>query len=371
MEDGYPLPFLCARTSISSLFHTTKNILYHIFYSGLTDKTKLAFTSSNSSFSECLTTTIKHLLPRSSSSDSNTDCTSSYEGCLFYDSNPLPDSLSSSASFSQCIFLKLSSYTNGGAISFSNKASGTLTISHCSFYSCSCSRAGGEQDGNGGGAIYSSDVSTVEICSSSFISCACDGYNGCDGGAIELWIITSYPLLSQCNFLFCHANDDGGSLSIWKANANNHIVCTDSSFLHGYSGDGGGAFTLWDNSELIKGSNLLFCNNHCSAGGAYENNACSTPPDYLLSFCFFQGNTATYGSDASLPCASSDDLFFHCFSNSEETRIYPGNHEDWLPQANINNKLSSEQLLDIPQHHLSRSHKSNTIVLYFSDILLQ
>ena len=239
---------------------------------------------------------------------------------------------SDSFCFTNTDFLRCSTDGNGGAILLEDPEDSTLTVSCCTFSSCTCTTSGSD-DGTGGGAIYASGVSQVLISSSFFLSCSCSSTYGCDGGAVELWNILSQPFATNCVFVLCHADDDGGGLSVWNSKALNRVVCKDSSFLHCDCGDGGGGFILWENFDILQGYNLLFSSNDAETGGAYVFDCSRGTPDYSLCFCFFNRNTAAHhGTDAAFAYFSPDTqkaLLMHCFSTSDSHRIGYCDDYDW------------------------------------------
>ena len=148
-------------------------MVYQQICAGVSRKTKVSFISSNSSFTECVR---KH---SSSQIFNSQSCTiSPYTNCTFAQTSR--PTISSSATFTSCTFTSLSSNPgNGGAISFQNQASGTLTVISCNFYSCKCTATGSIEDG--GGAIFAHTVSKVEVSSSLFVSSACYSTSEGDG----------------------------------------------------------------------------------------------------------------------------------------------------------------------------------------------
>ena len=229
--------------------------------------------------------------------------------------------------FSKCIYTG-----NGGAICYVTSG-GTLSITSCTFNSCSCSSSGG--DGNGGGAIYASSLSKIEITSSIFLSCNCTG--SCDGAAVELYHISYQPLVTRCDFLYCSADDDGGGLSIWYSSASNLFSCNNCRFVvctvpNIYKSEisAGGGLSVWANSVIFQYSNLLFSSNEGWKGGSYASDKYTEAPNYLFSFCFFNHNTGTYGNDMYITSLPLDSPLLHCFSASLPEGIRYWNGEIWM-----------------------------------------
>ena len=241
--------------------------------------------------------------------------------------------------FTNTDFVSCTCSGNGGAISFSNAASGTLTVSWCFFSSCTCTTTSTREDECGGGAIYVNSVSKVVVSSSLFSSCACYSSNGCDGGAIELWSISFQPLISICIFNLCRAADDGGALSIWESSGLNPFVCTDCTFLSCNCGGTGGCLIMWGNSEEFKGCNMLFASGRAAHGGAFATSSSSSHPNYEILFCFFLRNTASSGNDILFSVLPSDLPILHCLSTSDPQRIaywqnkntFSVDYSNWLP----------------------------------------
>ena len=118
----------------SEIFHVSPETITEYFYgiicSGLTDKTKLSFSSSNSSFSNCVRKS--KLIPPSkllSNKDLTTQQISTREG------------LHETSSFISCSFVCESSFA-GGTI-YITGSSCSLFVSLCTFDHCSSSSEGG------------------------------------------------------------------------------------------------------------------------------------------------------------------------------------------------------------------------------------
>ena len=306
-------------------------------------------TSSNSSFTECERNPTSHLY--SSFFSPNSNCNNSpYEGCPFTGTYRTP---TGSITFKKCNFTHMhTSADNGGAIYYTH-TSGTLTVVSCVFIECVSNTA--HDNGNGGGAIYAHTVSKVDISASLFLSCACYSLDGCDGGAVELYTLSSQPFINQCAFILCYADDEGGALSIWDSAADDSYACTECCFI-GCSvptANTGhvpccGALVLAINHAVLCFSSLLFSSNRGWIGGAYgtDYNVDSAVP--TLSFCFFCSNAAAHGGDVYFECELSDSPLLHCSSTSAAPRLSylvieggwtnPNayrNKDFWLPQGSI------------------------------------
>ena len=244
--------------------------------------------------------------------------------------------------FTDTAFLRCSIDGNGSAISFSISG-GKLAVIGCTFAQCISYTSG--DDGNGGGAIYANGVAKIEVSFSSFISCACYSTDGCDGGAIEIYKLTSQPMITQCIFLLCHADDDGGTVSVFNSSSDNTLVCTDCRIIHctvplnddNRAGPTSGGIVFWYNDNPMNYANILFTDSEGMYGGAYSTDNITVAPDYLLRYCFFNRNRGPIGNDIYLSPLSSIPPFLHCISTSEPGRIgywndteYTSTDADWL-----------------------------------------
>ena len=124
---------------------------------------KLSFTSSNSSFSECVTTkSHSSYLYLSSLSSNNEYDGSIYEECSFIQSNR-PALSTTSTKFMSCTFSTIRSTVDGGAISLTDSTQ-QLYITYCSFQSCVSSSGYG-------GAIYAYGISSFSVEKTFFFDC--------------------------------------------------------------------------------------------------------------------------------------------------------------------------------------------------------
>ena len=247
---------------------------------------------------------------------------------------------SGDASFTNCNFIscnnnKNNPQGNGGAVSY-DVANGKLTVTSCYFYKCIAYQ-------KEGGGIDARNVNDVTITSSAFVNCHADsiGNHASGGGGINLRSIQRQPFIQFCSFISCTSNDDGGGVAIWYSSAENPFFCMNCRFISCLVPNDAtndlfpcaGALIPFDNSLFMKSSNLVFAYNEGESGGAYVTNKFPDAPDYLLSFCFFNRNKGKYGNDICLSTVT-EPVCFHCFSTSDETRIYKGN-DHWLPQDQL------------------------------------
>ena len=190
-------------------------------------------------------------------------------------------------------------------------------------------------------------ISKIEVFSSSFVSCACYSTNEGDVGAIELWIISSQPLVSRCLFISCSAADDGGAVSIWHADGDTNVfVCDECRFFSGTAGGAAGCLIVF-NCDCRTCSNCLFADSTAYDGGAIYTWYSSYPSGrYLVQFSFFKSNsgyTSVRGHDVALDnCLpnSSNNPIHHCFSTTSSGRVaylygqWYNTDQNWLPQGN-------------------------------------
>ena len=186
-----------------------------------------------------------------------------YDSCTEHEfsSAKVPLSTNTLHSFSRCTFTEIHSTEDGGAISFSNADPGILTISQCKFDHCSGTAS--DDNGYGGGAIYTNKISETSVELSTFLYCSChsgNGLTGGDGGAITINGSITQPLISKSDFIFCHATDDGGAFSIWNSNGNpNSFVCASCRIIScsvpnntSFTVDpAGGGLMIWNNNAPL------------------------------------------------------------------------------------------------------------------------
>ena len=128
----------------------------------------------------------------------------------------------------------------------------------------------------------------------------------------------------DCRFILCKAKlrdeSDGGSVMVWRSNG--APGCSNSLFADSHSECQGGAATYYVYSRPSHKTSLS-----------------------LFLFCFFKNNSANLnpGNDVYFQGWLPDIPFLHCFSLTQTKRIYPNNHDDWLPQANIKAKITEAE----------------------------
>ena len=308
----------------------SSDTFYGIICSGLTDKTSLSFTSSNSSFSECVRKDTYNSLtnaPLTYTKCLNDNGTvSSCEGMKMPRGRLIPES---SVKFLQCKFSRLiASEKNGGAISFTLSGD-SLQIDECVFESCETTVS--TDSATGGGAVFVSSASELIISSSLLQSCVCyTSYSG-DGGAVLIVNLTSDMRIKKCVFCNCHADDDGGGVCIWNCPIwqetcvfQSHFIACDGTDS---SSSGGGGMIVWSSYAAIGSSECIFskCSSAFFGGGlAYYTITSQSFRDAPLSlFSFFNQNTAMTdcGTDAFFLVWIPSSPFLHSFSTSDSPRI--------------------------------------------------
>ena len=304
---------------------------------GFTGKTRLFFTSSNSSFIEC----VRNYSPSSHillSPLLSNDCN---QGCSDHDfgSTNLTLDDNSSHEFTNCIWTDCSSF-DAGAITFRNKQSSHLEVQQCIFTRCTSTY---DDHQYSGGAINAYNVHSVTVTASFFLFCSASSRSG---GGINLVSIIHQPYIHNCDFIFCSAFQDGGGVEIWLCSAeDNTIVCENCRFIScsvptnndNRLGPWAGGILLWDNGNITRCSNLIFSLNEGYCAGAYGTDLNTDAPDFPLRFCFFYSNTATNGNDVCFRHYQglyATHFFSHCFSATKEERVvvyFSDDYSNWLP----------------------------------------
>ena len=328
----------------SSIAHST-DTFYGIICSGLTDKTRLSFISSNSSFSECVRI---HLLPKNYYFLHNSECTPDSQKCwkstsFNNDTKPVqPSSTTAEYDFSFCEWDHCSSNGNGGGICCSMSGN-TISLSNCAFNSCSASDLGG--------AVYLDEISEGSIKNCVFSFCSSTTRAGCiysQGSNTALY--------SQCSFIHGTTGDDGGASFLWCVSSYQEFpITTDCRILfcqctHDYESDPDGGGLVYSSLSTITGvRNTLFVSNRANKdGGALYFPVWKDISFYPVTFCFFHNNYAPYGNDALIHFTDAEDLqyervFLHSFTtctkdslamNNSAPEIIP-NPDNWLPHGII------------------------------------
>ena len=390
--------------------HST-SIFHEIICSGFTESTSLSFTSSNSTFTNCLR---QHNTPYSfhsyqhfqALSNANT-CTGTqrcFDGKTFkqtsdplhnIEKGPLVLNAQNYPSITSFVFISCEwngcSVNSGGAISTSLHSI-ELDIEACRFLSCVASIFGG--------AIYAQSSTSVSINNSLFHSCRSQSNNiSHGGGGLFLISIKDKIHVASSTFYSCTSKCDGGAADIQEFFPSENkcyefYACTFLKCVISYDyACEGGALLLW-NISLLQSSNTLFSRNEGWAGGACGTNCVSCAPNYQMYFCLFHMNKALKGNDVYFYVEPSHSPLLHCFSTTEDKRIcyfngdYHFNKDNWLPFGTLsfiivcngdshghtiypNQHLHSGFFINnflhrhLLRYSLFRSHRENTTLFHF------
>ena len=276
----------------------------------------------------------KHISTSSYSSYNNCNSTP-YEGCSFTGTNrPI---LSSSSSFTSCLWSKCEAESGGGI--YVDSADIQLEVYTCQFLSCKATV-------NNGSGICARSSSRVHVNRSHFYDCnALTSHDGSDGGGgIYLSNISTEALITSTHFISCIVKYDGGGVALWYSYSklNNNNTMQDCVFLNcsgnNQSVSEGGGSRIFYNNYNVGISNTLFsqCSNY--RGGGLEIELPLTVSTPVISFCLFHVNTAvTSGKDIYLQSCDNNP-FLHSFTiSSGHNRVTPEhwnettNQDEWLP----------------------------------------
>ena len=305
--------------------------------SGLTYKTSLSFTSSNSSFSECVRHShhrFNHFILENSD---NPPCSSEtiYGRCTYRTTGP---SLSGSGPFlftdTDFILCKHNGENvYGGAIDCTE---GDLTITRCSFLQCSCSNRGGAVSFRSDGKCNQEDNLYLK-CSADVASGAFDSYE---------WGKSPNNYQNSCTFIGNSANLYYGHICIeYSAD-----ICVDSNMYirgssHGEHDACAGSVAQFTSSHLVTYSNCIFskgsANSYGGGIGTYEPYESNASPYFYFSYfsnnvCSDQNRGADFDANGTTGNYFSEDKIIHCFSSSRGLRIHIGGQDtsdvdNWLP----------------------------------------
>ena len=267
------------------------------------------FSSSNSSFSECVRNNIS--LFACSFILSNQDYT---ENC-----NSQKDILQTTT-FTSCSF-NCESSSGGGAICFHGTSS-TLTVLDSTFNKCNSTSGHG-------GAIYAYSCGRITVHKSTFIKCVVLSlYSG--GGILTDGASLSSEI-SRSNFISCSGGQDGGGMDIVRCTGDSEreylpvkecklISCIANGYNGGSNNDAdGGGLIFWDNACTLGISNSIFtkCESKKRGGGSF---VVINKPSFsnVIRFCFYCENTAPGGRNALIHFNGSNwtpwnIVFFHSF----------------------------------------------------------
>ena len=250
-----------------------------------------SFTSSNSSFTDCVRQYNLSSLSFSLSSFSNEAITGNYYA---------HKDISQTATVTTCSF-NCESSISGGAIYFTGSSS-SLTITDSIFYQCNST-------GGWGGGVFCDGCSKVIVQQSSFIECFCTSSNAMAGGAM-IDSSTALPEIKENSFFSCSSAQDAGGLYLYRIKGGSTGVNLPmkeciffSCIAHGYprgdvsDADGGGMIS-WMNEYTLGISDSLFakCESKKKAGGSFLT-LNKVYFHHIVRFCFYCNNVAPNGTN--------------------------------------------------------------------------
>ena len=312
----------------------SRHIVLTVFSSSVSEKIRIFFIFSNSSYSECVRKDTYNSL--SNEAVTYTKCIndngtiSLCEGTIMATGK---QTVSESTTFTSCTFTSLSSTESGGAISC--RVSNTkLSLFLCIFDHCSST---GE-----GGAIVVNGITELSVGSSTFFSCVgrhiTGDYSG-GGGIMIRNLVGTVSLDSSC-FISCNTTSDGGAISIYSCTLTSmeETICSKSNrFISCHSVPGGnspaGGGCHDSVSDRVLGIlNCLFtsCTTTFSSGAVYMDKPATLP--YPVMFSFFCNNYGKNdGNDVYFGTTPSKSPLLYCFSTTQNNRIHPTGHDNnWL-----------------------------------------
>ena len=297
---------------ISSSITNSTDTFYGILCSGLTDKTRFSFTSSNSSFTEC---TRKHNSFKHFSN--NISCNSNpYSDCTEMLQVSISGSEHASYSFTNCKFSQMNTNYQGAAIC-SVSASTKVTLNSCILKDCTSDK--------NGGAIYLNGSNSLTVMDTLFLNCVTNSdETDPGGGGMYINSSVSSHFVYRSTFIKCFANvfprGGGGFIA-----SNVKVSHTFSSvFVSCFSNSTGGAVFFYQNVNAFSISDTVFIGNQGTTGGGAIRelyNAIQSTPH--LKFSFFTGNTAPAdnGNDFCVSPEIQESPFLYSFSTTDSNRI--------------------------------------------------
>ena len=312
--------------------------IYHVTFSVHRNKTHISFTSSNSSFQECVRNHLsEHSLFSSFSSQSNSACSPSpIEDQQFSNENCTYSS--GSHTFIDCSWNNTGRTNTGCAIYFvrtTTDSTASLSVTRCSFFHCHSSGS------VGGGGICVNQIGSAHISESIFFDCSCGSYNSLEGGGIMLSRMYTQPFIQTCTFISCSSCDDGGGCAIYYSNSSLTYVINSCPFIKckgvDKSSSQGGGFLVYSNKHFIACTNCAFyaCDAPHQGGGIWIDLPSGTTMK-RITFCFFHENQSGSGRDIYFrDFSSSTQAIIHCFSFESTTGRVFGGQDTWLPQGSI------------------------------------
>ena len=303
-------------------------------YPGLTEKTSISFTSSNSSFSECVR---KQLPLHRITGNDNPACTGKlinerciYTGKTHYLSENVAYSFTNT-DFTECKHSRSDSY--GGAI---DCTAGDLTIKRCSFTRCySQFRAGAASFKSNGKCTQEDNI---------YSSCSSDDWTG----AFDSYDTSKRPYhyLKRCKFIknsaknfYAHSCIEFSSEISVDSNIYIHERSTGTRYA--------GTVVNYHAQKSVVYSNCLFVDGEAYSSGGLSFLSYDNYPDAIFSvnFCFFSDNYDLDKNpreiyyDGHTSNKASEDCIIQSFSVTPNSIVFvlsqSPQEKYWLPQANI------------------------------------
>ena len=254
------------------------------------------FTSSNSSFTECVRKdSIVLSASRSNINRQVTGTVVSHQDIdLSIDSEDGPLYI-----FESCSFNNLINSGNGGAITctgtVSNYFKPQLAIKESSFNSCKST------SGYGGGVCVAG-LSLFIVDKAYFFNCNSTTQSG---GGLTFSSSTCLPVISDTTFISCYARnyyssadyaDDGGGVSIGCSfpSTKLHYIIESCRFISCGCYDWGAGGNIAISSAVLGCADSLFSSCQCLLASALGISLETADADFLIRFCWFGYNTGTY-----------------------------------------------------------------------------
>ena len=303
--------------------------------------TRFSFTSSNSSFSECVRNDHLHFLPSSSNTYGVTSDIKWWEAETFNNNtkNVFSSSSATNYKFTDCRWAHCSSSSDGGAIRLTSSGS-TLTILRGTFIDCNTTC-------NFGGGVFVDHCEKLDAENSLFYQChATTNRKNLGGAGICIHnCSTTNHIARELLFIDCDCESDAGGMTLhyckgtqieFPIQSSQFIKCRSLTF----SPDGG-AICYAGNNVTVGVQNCLFSQCSATNGGGIWTDICTRPSAEVIKFCFFHANTVTgKGKDVCLCRLESNYMpFLHCMTTSSENTVgeyeNTNDHSDWLPLGTL------------------------------------
>ena len=288
-----------------------KRYFLWLHISGLTEKTKISFTSSNSSYSECVRKHLKKSIPPNNSLSSSNKKSENSRTQITTSSQYTSGS---SHSFTRTDFVscKVTGDTHGGAIYCT---CGSLTIEDCYFTNC--------QSAQRAGAVFFLCYYSCKDSNNVFVNST----SNTETGSFDDWFATP-SVHSSSTYINSKA---GGLNGIMNIEATADITVSSCIFINGSTPHSSGLLNLAKITGLAIISNSIFSKGSASSyGGGF-----GTFGDFTnnvrprFSFCFFCNNVcsnnnrgADFDANGNVGSLFSKEQILHCFSSSPGLRIY-------------------------------------------------